>query len=193
MIKHNLKWAILFFFPLLSPSYAMHGMVVSEHHLASQIGADILRAGGNAVDAAVAMGYALAVVNPCCGNVGGGGFMLIRLADGKEIFLNFREKAPLRATKNMFQHQQSTTGYLAVGVPGTVLGLDTALQKYGTLPRKRVMAPAIQLAEQGFLVSPYMAKQFKQAPCISRALTVSAIFLNHGKAYAAGDRLINTI
>src|SRR5437868_6868749 len=85
-----------------NPSVAKHAMVVSEQHLASQIGKDILAAGGNAVDAAVAMGYALAVVHPCCGNIGGGGFITLHTAKGKNIFLNFREKAPLAAKKNMF-------------------------------------------------------------------------------------------
>src|SRR5579864_6668821 len=123
-----------------APVEATHGMVVSEHRLASQIGVDILKQGGNAVDAAVAVGYALAVVNPCCGNLGGGGFMTIHFADGRNIFINFRERAPLAAKPDMFLNAQgniipdeSNVGYLAVAVPGSVLGLDTALKKYGTM------------------------------------------------------------
>ena len=110
---------------------AQHGMVVSSQHYASAVGARILQEGGNAVDAAVAVGYALAVVNPCCGNIGGGGFMTIHLADGRDIFLNFREMAPAAATERMYLDAQgnpikdlSLYGYLAAGVPGTVMGLD---------------------------------------------------------------------
>src|SRR3990167_3068415 len=142
------------------PVTAKHAMVVTDQALASQAGLAILKAGGNAVDAAVAVGYALAVVNPCCGNIGGGGFMLIHLANGKDIFLNFREKAPLNATATMYLDKngnvipdKSVIGYAAVAIPGTVLGLDRALQKYGTMDRKEVMQPAIQLAENGFALS----------------------------------------
>src|SRR3984885_14964467 len=117
------------------------GMVVTAQHLASDAGAGILRQGGNAVDAAIAVGYALAVTHPCCGNLGGGGFMTIHLADGQNTFINFRERAPLAARADMFLDAQgkvvgsrSLDGYLAVGVPGTVMGLETAREKYGTLP-----------------------------------------------------------
>jgi gamma-glutamyltranspeptidase / glutathione hydrolase len=112
------------------------GMVVSAQHLASEVGATILRNGGNAIDAAVAIGYALAVTHPCCGNIGGGGFMVIHLADGKNTFINFRERAPAAATADMYldakgnaMAEKSIDGYLAVGVPGTVLGLETAREK----------------------------------------------------------------
>ncbi len=141
----------------LPPVEAEHGMVVSAQRLASAVGLDILRQGGNAVDAAVAVGYALAVVYPCCGNLGGGGFMLIHLASGRDTVIDFRETAPLAARPDMYLDaagqlvpNASTDGYKAVGVPGTVLGLDTALARYGTLPRAKVMAPAIALAEGGF-------------------------------------------
>ena len=137
-----------------------NGMVVTSQHLASKIGVDILKMGGNAVDAAVAVGYAQAVVNPCCGNIGGGGFMTIHLADGRDVFLNFREKAPAAATADMYLDaggnvvkDSSLYGYRAVGVPGTVLGLDTALRKYGKLDRSQVMAPAIRLAREGFVLN----------------------------------------
>jgi gamma-glutamyltranspeptidase/glutathione hydrolase len=139
---------------------ASHGMVVSSQHLASKVGVDILKMGGNAIDAAVAVGYAQAVVNPCCGNIGGGGFMTIHLADGRDTFINFREKAPAAATADMYLDASgnvvknaSLLGYLAVGVPGTVLGLDTALQKYGRLTRAQVMKPAIRLAREGFVLN----------------------------------------
>ena len=173
------------------------GMVVSSQHLASEVGATILRQGGNAIDAAVAVGYALAVTHPCCGNLGGGGFMLIHFADGKNTFINFREKAPLAASADMFLDaagkvvgSRSLDGYLAVGVPGTVMGLETARQKYGTLPRATLIAPAIKLAEEGFVLSrgdvDVLAdgtKAFRDQP------NVAAVFLNHGRPFAPGDRL----
>jgi gamma-glutamyltranspeptidase/glutathione hydrolase len=136
------------------------GMVVTSQHLASEVGAAVLRQGGNAIDAAVAVGYALAVTHPCCGNLGGGGFMTIHLAEGKNAFINFRERAPLAARADMFLDargkvvsNRSLNGYLAVGVPGTVMGLETARQKYGTLPRAVLIAPAIKLAAEGFVLT----------------------------------------
>ena len=124
------------------PATGEKGVVVSSQRLASEVGAEILRGGGNAVDAAVAVGYALSVVNPCCGNIGGGGFATLRLADGRELFLNFRERAPLAATEAMYLDEKgevienlSLKGYKAVAVPGTVLGLDTLLARYGSMPR----------------------------------------------------------
>ena len=181
-----------------APVSAHQGMVVTEQHLASQIGIDILAAGGNAVDAAVAVGYALAVVNPCCGNIGGGGFMTLHLANGKNTFLNFRERAPLAATPTMFQDQQgraiaarSTQGYRAVAVPGTVLGLNQALRLYGTMSRRQVMAPAIRLAREGFILGPGDIKllrehdrEFLQHP------EVAVIFTHQGKPYVIGERLL---
>ncbi|MCB1827422.1 MAG: gamma-glutamyltransferase, partial [Coxiellaceae bacterium] len=142
-----------------APAYGDDYMVVTAQKLATNIGNDILRQGGNAVDAAVAIGYALAVVHPCCGNIGGGGFMLIRKKDGTTVFLNFREKAPL-AVKESFYVDDSfkKTPYLLVAVPGTVLGLNTALKKYGRLPLKTIIQPAIDLANNGFAVSRYGAR-----------------------------------
>src|SRR5271156_255417 len=123
------------------------GMVVTSQHLASDVGAAILRQGGNAIDAAVAVGYALAVTHPCCGNLGGGGFMLIHLKDGRDAFINFRERAPLAATADMYLHakrdpiaDKSLNGWLEVGTPGTVLGLETAREEYGTMPRAALIA-----------------------------------------------------
>lgn len=175
-----------------------YGMVVTEQQLASKAGIDILKSGGNAIDAAVAVGYALAVVDPCCGNIGGGGFMTIHLASGKNIFLNFREKAPIKINSSMYLDKNGNViadktleGYLAVAIPGTVLGMDTALKKYGTMSRQRVMQSAIELAEKGYILTPYAASilnksfsNFKNQP------NVAAIFLNHGKPYRAGNKLI---
>ncbi len=176
-----------------------HDMVVTEQALASQVGARILKNGGNAIDAAVAVGYALAVVYPCCGNIGGGGFMTIHTAKGKNIFINFREKAPLAAKKDMYLDKDgnvtenlSTTGYLAVGVPGTVLGFETALKKYGTMTRQQVMAPAIQLAQQGFILTQGDVKALSDdIQAFKKEPNVASIFLKKNQQpYRAGDRLI---
>ena len=173
------------------------GMVVSAQHLASDVGAAILRDGGNAIDAAVAVGYALAVTHPCCGNLGGGGFMTIHLADGKNTFINFREKAPAAATATMFLDSQgnavpdrSLNGYLAVGVPGTVLGLETAREKYGTLPRATLLRPAIRLAAQGFVLTRGDVDVLEVGTAAFRKeANVAAVFLNHGQPYQPGERL----
>ena len=180
------------------PVTAENGMVVTSQHLASGVGVEILKQGGNAVDAAVAVGYALAVTNPCCGNLGGGGFATLHLADGRDLFINFREKAPLAATETMYLDAAgevvpdlSLKGYLAIGVPGSVLGLDTMLQKFGTMPRAAVMAPAIKLAEEGFILNQGDAdilaaatKHFVDQP------NVAAVFLNAGKPWQAGEILV---
>ena len=180
------------------PVRARHAIVVSAQHLATLAGLSILKQGGNAVDAAVAVGYALAVVHPCCGNIGGGGFMTVHLANGRDLFLDFRERAPLRATATMFQDKQgnvvkglSTDSYLGVGTPGTVMGLDTALAKYGTMPLARVMAPAIDLAQHGFVLTQgdvniidHRTKDFAKHP------NVASVFLNHGQPWRAGERLV---
>lgn len=180
---------------------AQHGMVVSSQHLASQVGNDILQKGGNAIDAAVAVGYAQAVVNACCGNIGGGGFMTIHLADGTNTFINFREIAPSSASKNMYLDKDgnlikdaSLYGYLASGVPGTVKGLNSALEKYGTLSRQDVMAPAIKLAREGYILTradtdvlETTTERFKQDPESAK------IFLKpDGTPWQPGDRLIQT-
>ncbi|MCL1157636.1 gamma-glutamyltransferase [Shewanella inventionis] len=143
------------------PIYAKHGMVSSQEAIASQIGVDILKQGGNAVDAAVAVGYALAVTLPRAGNIGGGGFMLVHLAEqNKTIAIDYRETAPSKAHKDIFLDEQgnavdklSREHGLAVGVPGTVLGFELALEKYGTMDLKQVIAPAIKLAKEGILVT----------------------------------------
>lgn len=139
---------------------ARHGMVASSQALAAQAGIEILKRGGNAIDAAVAVGYAEAVVNPCCGNIGGGGFMTLHLADGRDVFIDFREMAPASASANMFltpegqvRKGESEFGYRAVAVPGTVMGFETAHRKFGRLSRQQVMAPAIKLAREGFVLT----------------------------------------
>ena len=183
----------------MAPVAAENGMVVTAQHLATEVGVDVLRRGGNAVDAAVAVGYALAVVYPAAGNLGGGGFMTLQLADGRKTFLDFREKAPLAATANMYLDAagnvikgSTTTGHLAVGVPGTVSGLEVALAKYGTMKRADLIAPAIRFAEQGFVLDAGDAEMFATA---TEAFKVdpatTAIFLKPGgQPYLAGDRLI---
>src|SRR5437868_9643793 len=136
----------------MSPVHAPHGIVASMHELASRAGVEMMQAGGNAMDAAVATGFALAVVHPDAGNLGGGGFMLIRTADGTAHFIDYREKAPAKATANMYLDSQgnvipgaSLVGYKAIGVPGSVAGMVYAEKKYGKLSLARVMAPAIRL------------------------------------------------
>ena len=148
------------------PVRAQHGMVVSVHHLASDAGVEILREGGNAVDAAVATGFALAVVHPIAGNLGGGGFLLLRTHDGNATFIDFREKAPLAATETMYQDAQgniipdaSVVGYRSIATPGSVAGLVYSEKKYGKLGLKRVMAPAIKLARDGFALTPEEAHE----------------------------------
>jgi gamma-glutamyltranspeptidase/glutathione hydrolase len=178
---------------------AKNGMVVTSQHLASQVGVDILKMGGNAIDAAVAVGYAQAVVNPCCGNIGGGGFMTVHLADGRDTFINFRETAPAAASANMYLDANgkaitnaSLFGYLAAGVPGTVLGLDTAQRQYGKLTRAQVMQPAIKLARDGYILNrgdtdilDTTIAQFKKDPEAAR------LFLRRdGTPLQPGDRLV---
>ncbi|MET4154769.1 gamma-glutamyltranspeptidase/glutathione hydrolase [Bradyrhizobium sp. RT9b] len=184
----------------VAPIAAQNGMVVSAQHLATQVGVDVLKRGGNAVDAAVAVGYALAVVYPAAGNLGGGGFMTIQLADGRKTFLDFRETAPKGATANMYLDKDgnvikgiSTKGHLAVGVPGSVSGMEYAREKYGTMKRADLLAPAIQLAEQGFVLDQgdidllrAATDDFKDDPASS------AIFLNNGQPFGVGDRLLQS-
>jgi gamma-glutamyltranspeptidase / glutathione hydrolase len=181
-----------------APAMGENGMVVTAQHLATRVGVDVLKDGGNAVDAAVAVGYALAVVYPAAGNLGGGGFMTIQLADGRKTFLDFREKAPLAATANMYLDKDgnvikglSTKGHLAVGVPGTVHGLELALAKYGTMKRSAVIAPAIRYAQDGFALDQGDVDMFVTATADFKADPASAaIFLNHGEPFAVGNKLV---
>jgi gamma-glutamyltranspeptidase/glutathione hydrolase len=183
---------------LVSP-YALaqkpkHAMVVTIHHDASDAGLEILKQGGNAVDAAVAVGFALAVVLPNAGNLGGGGFMLLREHRGEAHFLDFRERAPLAATATMYQDAQgnivadlSTLGYKAIGVPGTVAGLAYAQKRYGRLTLAEDMAPAIRLATQGYVLSAEEAR-YLHAKRLSGFPESARIFQRNGNFYAAGER-----
>lgn len=143
---------------------APRAMIASNDSLATMAGIEILRRGGNAIDAAVAVAFALAVTHPEAGNIGGGGFMLVRLADGTTAGIDFREMAPLAATRDMFldslgnRTRRSVDGHLAVGVPGTVAGVTAALGRFGTMPLATVMEPAIRLASEGFLVDSALAR-----------------------------------
>ncbi|MGL6156171.1 gamma-glutamyltransferase [Ralstonia mannitolilytica] len=182
----------------VAPVAAENGMVVSAQHLATKVGVDVLKRGGNAVDAAVAVGYALAVVYPAAGNLGGGGFMTIQLADGRKTFLDFREVAPKAATANMYLDKDgnvikgaSTKGHLAVGVPGTVSGMEYARQKYGTMQRAALVEPAIHLAEKGFVLDQgdvdmlhTSTKDFQEDAA------TGAIFLNKGQPFQVGEKLV---
>ena len=173
-------------------------MVVSAQHLATDVGVNVLKRGGNAVDAAVAVGYALAVTYPAAGNLGGGGFMTIRFADGKKTFLDFRERAPLAATRDMYLDKDgkvidrlSTTGWLAVGIPGTVSGLEYARKKYGTMTRATLIDPAIELAEDGFALDQGDVDLLAEATDDFRKFpSTSDIFLSKGMPFAAGQRLV---
>ncbi|MFZ3116798.1 MAG: gamma-glutamyltransferase [Variovorax sp.] len=181
-----------------APVAAQNGMVVSAQHLATRVGVDVLKRGGNAVDAAVAVGYALAVVYPAAGNLGGGGFMTVQLADGRKTFLDFREKAPLAATANMYLDKEgnvikglSTRGHLAVGVPGTVSGMEYAREKYGTMKRAALIAPSIALADQGFALEQGDVDMLLTATGDFRRDDVSgAIFLKQGEPFAVGQKLV---
>ena len=176
------------------PVHAQHAIVVSVHELASQAGVEIMQAGGNAVDAAVATGFALAVVHPAAGNIGGGGFMLIRMADGKTHFLDYREKAPAAATRDMFLDAQgnvipgaSEVGYKSIGVPGSVAGMVYAEQKYGKLSLKQVMAPAIRLAREGFALTWGEAHDMQRDSNLAKFPESRRIFQRDGNYYQPGE------
>lgn len=173
----------------------MHGMVATDEELGSQAGIEILKRGGNAVDGAVAVAFALAVVEPAAGNIGGGGFMLVRLADGRTTFFDYREVAPGKATRDMYikpdgtlDKELSVIGYKSVAVPGTVAGLELALKTYGKLKLADVLAPAIHLAEDGFPVSEKLARQLDGERAELQQFNLSRrIFLSDGKMFHPGD------
>lgn len=181
-----------------APAEGENGMVVTAQHLATDVGLDVLKAGGNAVDAAVAVGYALAVTYPTAGNLGGGGFMTIRLADGTTTFLDFRERAPLAATKDMYLDDEgepvpgaSTDTYLAVGVPGSVAGFETAREKYGTRPRAELIAPALELARDGFVLEPGDVASFRDGnDMLAQDPAAAKIFLQDGQPLPLGATLV---
>jgi gamma-glutamyltranspeptidase/glutathione hydrolase len=179
------------------PVRAQHGMVVSVHHLAADAGVEVLRAGGNAVDAAVATGFALAVVHPAAGNLGGGGFLLLRTHDGHSSFIDYREKAPLAATETMYQDaqgnvipstslQSSVIGYRSIATPGSVAGLVYAERKYGKLGVAKVMAPAIKLAAKGFALTTEEAKELTD-PDLAKFPDSKRIFQRNGELYKEGE------
>src|SRR5919204_274701 len=177
----------------LRPTHAEKAMVVSVHELASKAGVEMLRAGGNAIDAAVATGFALAVVHPQAGNIGGGGFMLIRMADGTVHFVDYREKAPKAAAADMYLDKQgnvvpklSTVGYKAIAVPGSVAGMTKAEKDWGKLGLARVMAPAIRLAREGFHL-PYEYEKEFQDENLSQFPESRRIFQRNGNYYKAGE------
>ena len=172
---------------------ARHAMVVTVHHLATDAGVEILKTGGNAVDAAVAVGFALAVVHPIAGNLGGGGFMLIHQHDGRNLFIDYREKAPLAVTPNMYLDakgdvipDESIVGYKAIGVPGSVAGLVHAEKAYGKLSLAKVMKPAIRLAADGFVLSPEEAGEMRDV-LLSKFPASRHIFQRDGNFYRAGE------
>lgn len=197
-------WCVLVLFALCTPvlaqrapAEARHGMVVSANRLASEVGVAILRRGGNAADAAVATGMALAVAYPRAGNLGGGGFAVLRLADGRATSIDFRETAPAAASRDMYLdaegqviEDESTIGYKAAGVPGTVAGLALLHEKYGSgkLSWSQLLEPARRLAAQGFEVSAALARDLRASErLLGRFPESRRIFLRDGRYYAAGD------
>ncbi|EBG6451947.1 gamma-glutamyltransferase [Salmonella enterica subsp. diarizonae serovar 61:l,v:z35] len=181
------------------PVRATQGMVASVDVMATQVGVDILKQGGNAVDAAVAVGYALAVTHPQAGNLGGGGFMLLRTKDGATTAIDFREMAPAGATRDMFLDEQgnpdskkSLTSPLASGTPGTVAGFSLALEKYGSLPLNSVVRPAIKLAQEGFIVNDALADDLKTygSEVLPHHENSKAIFWKDGEPLKKGDKLV---
>lgn len=179
-------------------AFGADAMVASNSDLASEAGLEVLRAGGNAVDAAVAVGFALAVTYPFAGNIGGGGFMTIRMADGRTAALDYREVAPLAATRDMFVDaagtltDRSVLGHLASGVPGAVAGLDAALQRYGTMSLAQVMTPAIRLARDGFLVDSALHRSLRGAQDRICRFAGCALFYPNGEAITPGGRLVQS-
>ena len=176
------------------PVEAPRAMVASVHQLASRAGVQMMKSGGNAVDAAVAVGFTLAVVHPQAGNLGGGGFMLVRFADGKTHFIDYREKAPEAATANMYLDAQgnviedaSTVGYKAIGVPGSLAGMVYAEKTYGKLSLARVMAPAIKLAEEGFALAAEDARDFRKDTHLAEFPETRRIFQRDGNYYKPGE------
>jgi gamma-glutamyltranspeptidase/glutathione hydrolase len=176
------------------PVHAQHAIVVSARDLASQAGVEIMQAGGNAVDAAVATGFALAVVHPAAGNLGGGGFMLIRMADGKAHFVDYREKAPAAAKPGMYLDAQgnviegaSEIGYKSIGVPGSVAGMVYAEKKYGKLTLQQVMAPAIKLAREGYALTWGEARDLQFDSDLAKFPESRRIFQRDGNYYQPGD------
>ncbi|MDC2826351.1 gamma-glutamyltransferase [Rodentibacter pneumotropicus] len=184
---------------IFQPIYAKNGMVASEQAIATQVGVEILKQGGNAVDAAVAVGFALAVVLPNAGNIGGGGFMVLHNEKtGEDLALDFRETAPLKASRDMYldangqvEDGKSLFTHFAVGVPGTVAGMELALKKWGTMPLHKVLEPAIKLAEEGFPISQTLANLLDtEKEVLGKWQSSRKIFFKNNRTLAAGELLI---
>src|SRR5687768_6738018 len=203
-MKRILAFLLLFTTPLLAaapePVRARHGMVASTSEIASRIGADVMKRGGNAVDAAVAVGLALAVTWPSAGNLGGGGFMLVRKADGTSEAIDYRERAPLAATRDMYLDASgnvikglSTDSYKAVAVPGTVAGLALAHKRHGKLPWADLVEPARKLAAEGFEVNYHLARSLSMESTqrkLGRWPESVRVFQRNGKYYELGERFV---
>ena len=178
------------------PVRARHGMVVADEPLAADVGVAVLKSGGNAVDAAVAVGFALAVTHPYAGNLGGGGFMLVRFADGRSTFVDFRERAPGRASRDVYLDaqgnptQDSVDGWRSVGIPGSVRGFELAQSKYGSQKWEALMAPAIELASKGYALSYKSAELLRNARNLDDDPESKRIFQKGGSYYDAGDVLV---
>ena len=179
-------------------SFAEHAIVSSNDSIASRVGRDIIRRGGNAVDAAVATGFALAVTYPIAGNIGGGGFMVIRMADGRSAAIDYREVAPLAASRDMYLDakgdltDKSVIGHLAVGVPGAVAGMNEALKKYGTMSLRDVIAPAIELAEKGFVVDSSLSRGLTRYQKDIGKFAGGSKFFPNGQVIAPGSRFVQS-
>jgi len=180
--------------PAKDPIRAQHGMVVAQEPLAADVGVQVLKKGGNAIDAAVAVGFALAVTHPQAGNIGGGGFMLVRLANGKTTFLDFRECAPQKATRDMYLDangnptKESIFGWRSSGVPGSVAGFALAHKKFGSQKWQQLVEPAVKLASDGFTLSPTLAQSLggENTPLATDPES-KRIFLRDGNRYKVGE------
>ncbi len=180
--------------PAKEPVRARHGMVVAQEPIAADVGLAVLKNGGNAVDAAIAVGFALAVTHPVAGNIGGGGFILVRLADGRSVFLDFRECAPRKATRDMYLDadgnptKDSIFGWRSSGVPGSVAGFEAAYKTFGSKPWSELVAPAVSLARDGFVVSQSFSDSLHNAHDMLAADPESKrIFLRDGNLYQPGE------
>jgi gamma-glutamyltranspeptidase / glutathione hydrolase len=177
------------------PVRARHGMVVAMEAIAADVGVAVLKAGGNAVDAAVAVGFAMAVTHPFAGNIGGGGYMLVRMADGRASFIDFRERAPEKASRNMYLDargeltRDSIEGWRSSGVPGTVRGFEMALDKFGKRKWAENLAPAVELASKGFPVSYALAESLKGSKSLAASPESTRVFQKHGGFFDVGDTL----
>jgi len=205
-LRHALAWLLALALCNLAlaangPHYASQGMVVSQNALASEAGVQALRDGGNAIDAAVATAFALAVTHPTAGNIGGGGFLIHRTADGQALTYDFREKAPAAAHPEMwldadgnYDDEKHHSSHLAVGVPGTVAGLFAAWEDAGTLPWARLLAPAIALAREGFTVTHGLAKSLNTTGMRRFEPYPASVaqFTNEGAPFVAGDTLVQS-